>query len=70
MAHWDDGLDVESIARAARLQAMGITVRSVDLAEQIKDAGSRIERARTFVERGGNRAMRRAAARRAKRRGS
>lgn len=50
----------EALNTAARLEAMGITIRSVELSEEAK-------RRRDFIERGGNRRMRRAAAKAKKR---
>lgn len=52
----------DPLATAARLESMGVVVRSVELSEEAK-------RRREFYERGGNRAMRRSAARAARRRG-
>lgn len=53
---------LDAIQRAARLEALGITIRSAELREEAK-------RHREFVESGGNRAMRRAAARAQRRKG-
>lgn len=53
----------EQTAIAARLEAMGVHVRSVELRE-------RNETVKSFVENGGNRAMRRAAKRGQRKRGS
>lgn len=53
----------EQTAIAARLEAMGVQVRSVELRE-------RNETVKSFVENGGNRAMRRAAKRGQRKRGS
>jgi hypothetical protein len=53
-------IDVKkALDTAARLEGMGIVVRSAELREQAASA-------RSFYERGGNRAMRRAAARQRK----
>lgn len=53
----------DHLAAAARLEAMGITVRSAEIRDFAAEQ-------RAFVERGGNRAMRRAAARARRRKGS
>lgn len=57
MFKWGDS---EALATAARLEAMGVEVRSAELVEAVEER-------RAFVLRGGNRATRRAAARAAKR---
>lgn len=51
----------EALQRAARLQEMGIAIRSSELSERAKTVNE-------FVTNGGNRAMRRAAARAKRRR--
>jgi hypothetical protein len=53
--------DVEAINRASRLEQMGIVIRSPELLEKAQSIAA-------FVEAGGNRAMRRAAKRAARRR--
>lgn len=68
MRKWE-GVDVENLERASRLEEMGISIRSAELVEQAKTIRERAERARAFVSRGGNRAMRRAAARARRKRG-
>lgn len=52
--------NLDAIARARRLEELGIEIRSAELTEVAKST-------RDFFERGGNRAMRRAAERQAKR---
>lgn len=54
--------DLEAIDRAARLQELGIEIRSAELREKASDF-------RGFYERGGNRHMRRAAERAKRKRG-
>ena len=54
--------DVEALKTAARLEALGITVRSSELLETA-------QRHQAFVAAGGNRAMRRAAKRAQRKRG-
>jgi hypothetical protein len=54
-------VDLESLQRASRLAEMGLLVRSAELTQQADEL-------RAFVERGGNRKMRRAAAKAARRR--
>jgi len=53
---------LQALATAARLEQLGFTIRSPELKAEA-------ERAAAFYERGGNRAMRRAAKRATRRRG-